>query len=423
MLRILIAASLLVLACSLVDVINHAPDRPDAPTGPVAPAFDSTYACSARAVDPDNDSVSQRFAWGDGDTSDWSPLAPSGTWIVFSHSWPAGTWSVRTQARDARAALSDWSDPLQVAAEPLAPFPDSLITIYWPGTYFGQPVMSPDGEFIYAPSSQGLFRIPTSDMTRCDSIQTGRRGRASALSPDGTRLYVTLKYGGIHIFGTTDFRLIDSIDTGGRNIGSVIAVPGGEFLYATPLWADSALLVRLADNTVVDTLPFGPEAETEEWLTHHAFSPDGRHVYIPARNRFYVIDAADHSVVQTIDVGRYPWSVATGPDSTVYLSGDEQLYVLAGEPLTLIDSIPLPDIDDVGGLGALPGTDYVYAAGGDANAHVVDMRRRRVVARIWLEELGDHMGTYVFIHPNRRRVFIADADFAVIAVLGMRGEQ
>jgi hypothetical protein len=104
-------AGLLVVGCPKK---NHAPDAPSAPSGPSAVGKDSLASFSSSATDPDGDSVSIRFDWGDGDTSAWSQYVESDELVAMSHAWSAlGICSMRSQARDQSSLTSAWS-PAQV---------------------------------------------------------------------------------------------------------------------------------------------------------------------------------------------------------------------------------------------------------------------------------------------------------------------
>jgi hypothetical protein len=97
---------------------NEAPDVPSVPAGPTEGTAGSRYVFTSTADDPE-DSVTIRFDWGDGDTSDWSSHVPSGEAVADSHSWAgAGTYSVRAQARDEQDAASDWSAGHQIEIAP-----------------------------------------------------------------------------------------------------------------------------------------------------------------------------------------------------------------------------------------------------------------------------------------------------------------
>lgn len=92
--------------------------RPEVPAVPSGPAFcfqDTTYTYKSVTTDRFGDSVSIRFGWGYGDTSDWSPFVASGETVAVNYAWPRiGNNQVRAQARDPEFHSTDWSDNLSV---------------------------------------------------------------------------------------------------------------------------------------------------------------------------------------------------------------------------------------------------------------------------------------------------------------------
>ena len=102
--------------CSINISPNHPPNNPLIPTGPFGGAIDSIYTFSVSTIDPDDDSVSYLFDWGNGDTSDWSDFVLSNQSVTLSKSWSTfGTYYVKVRAKDNLGAISDWSDSLPVA--------------------------------------------------------------------------------------------------------------------------------------------------------------------------------------------------------------------------------------------------------------------------------------------------------------------
>lgn len=98
----------------LVSSCCKAPDRspatPNVPAGASAGYVGCSYFLQTRADDPDGDSLSFRFDWGDGDSARWSSAVPSGDTVTACHEWSsAGTFHVRAQARDRDGNLSSWS--------------------------------------------------------------------------------------------------------------------------------------------------------------------------------------------------------------------------------------------------------------------------------------------------------------------------
>jgi hypothetical protein len=95
------------------------PETPGEPSGPDIGGRDTSYDFQAGAGHPDWLQVAIRFAWGDGDTSDWSEFVlPYGP-VEMSHSWSTpDTYLVRAQARDTYGLTSQWSEPHDIVIRP-----------------------------------------------------------------------------------------------------------------------------------------------------------------------------------------------------------------------------------------------------------------------------------------------------------------
>lgn len=92
--------------------IRQPPEMPSVPIGPHRGVQDSSYTFTTAATHPDDLPVAIRFAWGDGDTSDWSDFVASGESVAMSHAWSQpDTCCVTAQAEDTGNALSSWSPP------------------------------------------------------------------------------------------------------------------------------------------------------------------------------------------------------------------------------------------------------------------------------------------------------------------------
>jgi hypothetical protein len=95
------------------------PNAPAVPSGPASGGVGVTYSFSSSAVDPNGDNVAIRFAWGDGDTSDWSLLMASGDTATAGHAWAdTGTYHVKAQAKNLNNAVSDWSGSSDIVISP-----------------------------------------------------------------------------------------------------------------------------------------------------------------------------------------------------------------------------------------------------------------------------------------------------------------
>ena len=87
---------------------TDAPVTPSAPSGPSSGLPDSTYSFTASTTDPNGDSLSYLFDWGDGLNSHWSYLFASGATVTMSHAWSAaGTYSVTVKVHNTKQVTSD----------------------------------------------------------------------------------------------------------------------------------------------------------------------------------------------------------------------------------------------------------------------------------------------------------------------------
>jgi hypothetical protein len=94
----------------VADTANRPPGIRLVPAGPDSGCVDSAYEFSTAGADPDGDSITLQFDWGDGDTSAWSLPVPESTVVKQAHSWStAGTYPIRARAKDVKDLVSEWS--------------------------------------------------------------------------------------------------------------------------------------------------------------------------------------------------------------------------------------------------------------------------------------------------------------------------
>jgi len=94
---------------------NHAPNKPNTPTGPPSGQSGKEYTYTTSTIDPDGEQVWYMFDWDDGSDSGWLGPFDSGAAASASHIWDStGNYEIRVKARDGDNAQSEWSDPLPV---------------------------------------------------------------------------------------------------------------------------------------------------------------------------------------------------------------------------------------------------------------------------------------------------------------------
>lgn len=105
-----------------ISIGNLAPNPPARPSGADTGAIRIYYAFSTSAIDPDGDSVSLQFDWGDGDSSYCSAMVENGKMVTVSNWWSAmGSYSIRARARDVAGALGPWSPEHRMCVDNSAP--------------------------------------------------------------------------------------------------------------------------------------------------------------------------------------------------------------------------------------------------------------------------------------------------------------
>ncbi|MCX6844225.1 MAG: hypothetical protein NTX53_18345 [candidate division WOR-3 bacterium] len=177
---------------------------------------------------------------------------------------------------------------------------------------------TPDSRFLYVGSWAGdeVLVVRTEDNVVVDTIGFPHPAVAVAVSPDGSRLYVSA--GKIYVLRTSDYAVIDSIAVG-ECAGELAILPDGRRLYASAV-GDSGLVyaVNIPGNTVEDSVVIGRRVEEVCAL------PGGRFVYTssPYDSLVYVIRTSDDSVTDCIPVGCVPSRLTAHPDgSRVYVLG------------------------------------------------------------------------------------------------------
>ena len=356
-----LAVILLVLALPSCKKPNHPPDTPAVPSGPDSGAVRDTLTFSASATDPDGDSVSIRFDWGDGDTSGWSDPVPGGNAVSAAHAWASlGTYLVHAWARDNQDSRSSPSDALSVAITAATVLPDSLVAeieMFDDVVDGNVVVVSPDGQFVYFALYSGVCPIRTADNVIAATIQLSSDVEALVGSPDGTRL-----------FAISDNRTMDTIFTINTQdyvvtnrtpmprLVDLAVSPSGESLWA--LTPESLLIIRSSDMTVAGRLPL-----SGQYPNAIAFALDGQQVFVACYTKVMAISTSDGSVTGLIPVHGDIESMCLSSDgSKLFLKDWYRLLEVSISGFTVSDSVAA----EVCMIAVSPLGEYVYGTSGDS---------------------------------------------------------
>jgi outer membrane protein assembly factor BamB len=300
-----------------VYVARPAPNAPNEPDGPAKGGENTQYTFSTVAFHPETMNVSIRFAWGDGDTSDWSDFVAPGESISKIHAWSVpDTYAVTAQAKDTGNAMSEWSTPHYIRIVP----PDTLmiwrkkLTTLEGGSFYSSPAFGTDGDIYVGSPDSALYKINPADGSVIWRYPTNGIIRSSpAIGADGT-IY----------FGSYD----DFLYAIGSDGTLVWGYPTGDNVHASPaIGVDATVYVASLDHWLYAVSPAG----ALDW--HTLANRAARSSPAVAANGIIFVGTDDGSICAVNPNGQVGWERKTGgtihatpsfgADGTIYCGSDD----------------------------------------------------------------------------------------------------
>jgi outer membrane protein assembly factor BamB len=364
---------------TISNIPNNPPNTPPAPSGPSNGYEDSTYNFSAVANDPDEDSISYQFDWGDSIYSVWSDYVSNGQSISMTHSYSSeGIYLVRTRAKDKDGAESGWSGEHQIliSVTPNSPpniptIPSWLLLGHKDSTYnFYATTIDPDGDSI-------SFQFDWGDSTLSEW---------SPYISSGDTISMTYSYSSIGTYRirvkAKDKNEVES-DWSNRHPMTITRMKWsfstGDYVVSSPAIAsDGTIYVGSIDNNLYAINPNGSQKWTfstgDQVGSTPSIGSDGT-IYVGSYdNNLYAINP-DGSQKWTFSTGdRILSSPAIGLDGTIYLgSWNGNLYAInpngtkkwSYQTGNSVHSSPAISSDNIIYLGS--GNDSLYAINPDGS--------------------------------------------------------
>jgi YVTN family beta-propeller protein len=251
----------------------------------------------------------------------------------------------------------------------------------------GGVAVSPDGSRVYVTTAQGLSVIDTATNTEITRIPVIANS-GIVVTPNGAFVYM----------GDPDFRAVSVIDTASNTEIAKISVqcevpgsignfgrpegvavnPNGAFVYVTQPKCETISVINTATNTMTATWTLGHDDEPRGVVV----SPDGAFVYVAGKDAFVL--AANGQFIARIPVGGRGYGIAVSPDGNfvyVTLLGNHEVAVIDTASQTKIASIPVGS--GPRGVAVTPDGERVYAVNGDShNVSVIDTATNTVTHTI-----------------------------------------
>ena len=178
----------------------------------------------------------------------------------------------------------------------------------------------------YVAANNAVTVINTDDNTVVATISTGAgQSNGVAVSPDGSRVYVSTATGGLKVINPATNTVTGTIQVG-ANPSGVVFSRDGRFAYVANKGSNSISVIDAVNNAVVGS-PIAVGASP----TSVAVTRDGRaYVTNHGSGTVSVIDTVNRVVVGApISVGAHPNSVVLSPDdSLAYVGNDYGMFVI-----------------------------------------------------------------------------------------------
>lgn len=189
--------------------------------------------------------------------------------------------------------------------------------------------------------------IDTATDTVSSTVPVSGNPRGLAVSPDGSRVYVTDSGSTVSVIDTATDTVSATIGlgVGGGSSGLAVAfAPDGAHAYVTSAGDNRVYVIATATHSVTAAIGVG-------YSPHGVMvTPDGSRAYVANyfSNSVSVIDTATNTVTTTLGVGTHPWEVSLPP-------GGDHLYVTNSDSgnVSLIDLADNTVSSGIG-VGAIP---------------------------------------------------------------------
>ncbi len=311
------AAVMLGSTCS---VFNKAPTVPVI-SGPSAGIVGVPVTFRAIAADPENDSITFQFDWGDSTALAWTNLVASGETATVQHTYSdSGTFSVKAKAKDEKGKASALTDAVALdVVGPTQSYPDSVYGTIATADGNYSAVVTPDGQYLYVANVNDSFLTPVRlvDRTLLPRVNIGGISQDLEVSPDGSRLYVSRMDGAVVALDLPALR-IDTTATVGSYARGVTVSGDGRLVLVSARDDQRLAVLNSADLSVVDTVALG------DGPTFSVLSPDGHTAYVSVPYHSFAVVDMDSAILD-----RYIPDMGL-PDRLAITSDGSRLYAAEG---------------------------------------------------------------------------------------------
>ncbi len=296
------------------------------------------------------------------------------------------------------------------------------------------PASSPTTAYVTNYFDGKLMAVDPTTNTTLATITVGSYPYAIALTPDGSRVYVSnLADNKMSVVNTSNNTVTDIPMGNYYGLKGIAMSPDGSKVYVPYNYSNKLAVISTATNTITNLITVGTVAGGSSGV---AVSPDGSRVYVinEYNNNVTVIDAATNTVLTTVATGMTPRGIAVSADGTrIYTTNygpnnpvqNGTVTVINASNNTVVTTIPV-------GLGAhgvvvSPDNSKVYVTNSvGGNIAVINTATNTVVATIGSDIYGRGLnisadGSKLYVAAISKFVTINTSDNSVANTMLMLG--
>jgi YVTN family beta-propeller protein len=300
-----------------------------------------------------------------------------------------------------------WADPVILDTVITGPLPIDV-------------AISPDGTRAYVTNNgSGSVSVidTTTNVTVGDPITVGSWPWGVAVTPDGSRAYVA-NYGGgsVSVIDTSTHATVGAPISVGGSPWDVAVTPDGTRAYVTNV-SGTVSVIDTVTNRVVSGIALGV-------VTHGvAVTPDGAHAYVTrfGAGSVSVIDTTTNTTVgDPIEVGALPEGISIAPDGTrAYVANN------GGNSVSVIDTSTKTTVGNPISIGDAPWGAAVTAEGSRVYVTNSEGNSVSVIDTATSETSGDPIGVGsgprgIAVTPDGSRAYVVDSGSYDVSVLALQ---
>jgi len=240
-----------------------------------------------------------------------------------------------------------------------------------------------------------------------------------AISPDGTRAYVTTKgNASVAVINTATNTVVTNVRVGSTPLGVAVS-PDGKRVYVTN--GGSSTVSVIAADTVNNTYAEVSRIKVGSQPSGIAVSPDGTRLYVTLRytDSLATVNLANNALT-TVKVGDSPRDVALTPDGTraFVTNYDGTVTVIDTTTNTRAATITTggPKYQPVG-VAISPDGSLAYVANGKDTVSVFNTKTNTIVQTITVDSAPESGQHWVALSPDGTHIYVTDYNDDKLRVL------